>query len=207
MIYDSSFFLTRHAESKLNMLNITCGSIDSDITQKGIIQAHNLGKMIASINNKPKIILHTGLIRTKKTALIINEYLNIKVGECQALKEHSFGDWEGLPWEIVVKNLDEGVSPPNGESRKNFILRINKEIKSLLFNIPTPPLIVAHGGTFYAIGRHYNINLENINNCQLYFFKIRFDTNGGEAPSYYIRVYKYFYNLYNYKYKQKQILL
>ena len=165
--------LLRHGQSKWNLENRFTGWKDVPLTDLGIKEAKNAGKLIKTNNIKFDKIFSSVLERANKTAqiaIVEAEMMEfIKNGELiytrnHNLNERDYGDLVGLnkaetankfgKEQVHIWRRSYDIPPPNGESLKNVVERVSpyfqKEIEPLLFankNI----LIVAHGNSLRAI--------------------------------------------------------
>lgn len=154
--------LTRHGQSLWNIGETNekyCGggdkSFDVPLTELGIIQAHKVGKTIAKKFNITKIF-SSPLKRAKESAKIINKYINCELKFLDNLREISYGFWEGLTREEIIKlypdNYREWVNDPantapyEGETgyqvRDRIVLFFNSLMKEIKDNENI--LIVGH---------------------------------------------------------------
>lgn len=88
---------TRHGETLWNIEGRVQGAMDSPLTQKGVMQARRLGLRL----QKEGItrIYSSDLPRAKATADEIRQELGLEeIMLHPALRELSFGDWEGKNW-------------------------------------------------------------------------------------------------------------
>jgi len=173
MIIRKPFYLMRHAQTVANKKEVACGLLDSSLTNTGIRQAKKASKAFSPYLEKVTTIYHSALIRSRNTAEYLKGSHKITMFEIPGINEHSFGDWEGLSWKFVFNNLIEGNKPPGGESRDEFALRIRNTLNFLLSNHSSDsiPLLVAHGGTFFAIAHLFEFEVINIPNCYLCYFE------------------------------------
>jgi broad specificity phosphatase PhoE len=168
------FYMIRHGQSEANEQNLTAGGgHDTPLTKKGENQAHSLSPYLSSLDIRPYHIFASPMKRAHKTAKLINQEINLDITLVHNLHETQFGDWEGLPWDDVLPKLNNGEAPPNGEDDQMFSLRIQKTIKNILEETPDNeiPMIVAHGGLFYAMGLMYEYGMSPIQNCHLHLFE------------------------------------
>lgn len=167
-----SFYLLRHAETMANTQELACGLLDSPLTPRGYEQAKEAAVIISKFRKQPTSIYHSALSRSFETAKVIADFNNLSMIECSDLNEHNFGEWEGFPWCHVLSLLNSNHIPPKGESRKTYIQRVRKAFFKILSeaNLNNPPLIVGHGGTFFALGQLYQFNVIDVANCQLFYF-------------------------------------
>lgn len=173
MIPSVPFYLIRHGESEANVLNLVAGgAVDSPLTDIGRAQADALSAyMVDHLPVRPRHLFHSPQIRAKETAQRVNAKLNLAMTEIDDLREHMMGDWEGKDWTVIRPHIMADERAPNGESRTDFSKRIKRVLDEILAIDPeTPPLIVAHGGTFHAIGKLYEWKFGAMQNCHLHLF-------------------------------------
>ena len=166
------FYLIRHGETVVNAEHLIGGGADPEITEKGIMQAKEVGSWVHKVSPRPSCLVRSDRSRTKITAECVNENLGLDIHIEPDLDEHDFGDMIGMKaeeaFEIVLKR---GETPPNGESFADFTLRIQKSISHVLDTYPDTPMIVAHGGLFRAIAKMYDLPLWKSGNCELHYFE------------------------------------
>ena len=169
------FYLIRHGQSTANVRHITAGGLfDCPLTKKGREQAANLGPFLKdSMLPKPSRLYHSTMIRARDTAQILNETLKLEMVPDFELREHDMGAWDGLPWTDVMPHLKASQSPPGGETTKQFSDRIMHVLKKIMItsDFENPPMVVAHGGLFHAIGFMYEYAMSEIENCHLHYFE------------------------------------
>ncbi len=172
MIPQTSFYLLRHGESEANLAGKAAGGgVDSLLTPKGESQARDLAEVIHNLAVKPSMIFTSPMKRARRTAEIVNEGLNLPLTIEEHLEEHHVGEWEGQPWGIIGPKMIAGEIPPGGENYEQYAERVKRVLTPILEQqYETPPLIVAHGGTFRAIGHLYSWEIRRVQNCQLHRF-------------------------------------
>lgn len=91
--------------------------------------------------NKPVFVIHSPIKRAAQTASKIAEKLNAELVELETIKEIGFGDWDGLTNEELFVGHEEHyqkwrgsyeIAPPNGESLKDFDLRVGQALNFIL---------------------------------------------------------------------------
>jgi 2,3-bisphosphoglycerate-dependent phosphoglycerate mutase len=165
--------LLRHGQSQWNLENRFTGWKDVPLTEQGIKEAKNAGKLIKKNNIKFDKIYSSILERANKTAEIaikeaeINElYKNGKLNYVRdkSLNERDYGDLVGLnkaetadkfgKEQVQIWRRSYETPPPNGESLKNVVERVSpyftEQIEPLLLKEKNI-LIVAHGNSLRAI--------------------------------------------------------
>lgn len=171
------FYLIRHGQSTANVRHITAGGLfDCALTDLGRQQPQALAPFLKEhMLPRPSRIYHSTMIRARDTAQYLNEGLGLDMIPDFDLREHDMGAWDGLPWVDVLPQLKAGTPPPGGESTQTFANRIMHTLKKILITseIENPPMIVAHGGLFHAIGFMYEYAMSEIQNCHLHYFEPR----------------------------------
>ena len=180
MLPAKPFYLIRHGQSEANVARVACGSIDSPLTALGRSQAETLAPYLTQLEQPPVAVYHSDLSRARDTAVILNQTLKLPIYPRQDLREHHFGEWEGLPWPEVEPHLERGESPPGGESHSIFAQRIQSALSDIMAKAPGIPMIIAHGGLFHAIGFMYEYAMSEVQNCHLHYFEPNSD--GGVFP-------------------------
>ena len=174
MLPPRAFYMIRHGESEANAANLTAGGgFNAPLTAKGAGQAKTLAPYLAQLDVKPSKIYASSMIRAHNTAILINEQMQLGITTHDELRETDFGDWEGRPWREVQPLLDSGLSPPNGECSRTFSTRIQSALDDILAHEDDGniPMVVAHGGLFWAMGLMYEYGMSHIQNCHLHLFE------------------------------------
>jgi broad specificity phosphatase PhoE len=120
----STVMLIRHGETDWNVREIFRGRIDVELNETGIKQAELLGNYLAEEN---MLALYSSpLKRALKTAEIIAGYHDINVEVVPELIDFDYGEWQGLPHDVVKERYKElynvwlrdpdRVKMPKGES-------------------------------------------------------------------------------------------
>ncbi len=172
MIPAAAFYLIRHGESEANLAGKAAGGgVDSPLTVKGEEQASALADVIENLAVKPSAIFVSPMKRAIKTADIINTHLKLPVTVLDVFEVHHVGYWEGRPWSEIGPYMKAGINPPNGENYDQYAARVKRVLAPVLSQtFETPPLFVAHGGTFYMIGHLYGWKIRDVKNCHLHLF-------------------------------------
>ena len=153
-----TLILARHGETDWNKNGLLQGSSDfAKLNNVGKKQAKALGKALLSLN--VDIIYSSPLKRASETAEIINKILKKEMVFDDALKERNWGDWEGRDAAVEFLRLEKmdirtrfNFMPPNGESWKEFEIRLIKSIEKIIENNNDKRvLIVTHGGSIRAL--------------------------------------------------------
>ena len=159
--------LVRHGQSDWNEKNLFTGWENPGLTEKGLVEAKETGKILKNSGFEYSYLYTSILDRAINTANIILREL--KVGEIKtirssALNERDYGDLTGLnkdearkKWgdeQVHIWRRSYDVPPPSGESLKNTAERVlpyfKKEILPLLED-KNSILISAHGNSLRAL--------------------------------------------------------
>ncbi len=144
----------RHAEAEGNANRVFHGWTDSNITEKGRLQAQIVAEKISGLDID--VIYSSSLKRTVQTASYIANKKRLPVICSDDLKEINGGDWEDISWEELERKWPEqyglwGKMPhlhimPNGESMVGLMERLLTEIRRIIgINKGRNVCIVTHG--------------------------------------------------------------
>lgn len=162
-----NLILVRHGQSEWNAKNLFTGWKDPGLTDQGVSEAKNAGKLILEQKIEFDVMYTSMLSRAQKTGDIILGILNhkeIPIIKNEALNERHYGSLAGLNKDDARKKWGEeqvhiwrrsfDIPPPDGESLKDTAERVlpyfNDEIMPNVIkgdNI----LIAAHGNSLRAL--------------------------------------------------------
>ena len=157
----------RHGETAFNAENRLQGQLDIPLSARGRDQARAVGKALSArlpteIDRleETQAFVSSPLSRARETMEIARAEMGLDPAgyrQDAALKELSFGAWQGLTWaEIAVrdrKGLAErqrnkwAFAPPGGESYAMLAERVSAWLASLT----AEALVVSHGGVARVI--------------------------------------------------------
>jgi probable phosphoglycerate mutase len=152
--------LIRHGESTWNESATIQGQADgAALTDKGRRQVR---KSAATLGNGTfDEVISSDLRRAVETAQIVAEALGLSVTTSSALRERSFGIYEGRPLAdlgpelsgiLDGKVVDASAHPEGGESLDVFYNRVGSYVEELRRREGRPRvLLVTHGGTIRVI--------------------------------------------------------
>jgi probable phosphoglycerate mutase len=152
----------RHGETAYNAENRLQGQLDAPLNARGLEQARSIGRtLVARIGTEIEQLEAVGafiaspLVRARETMEIARDAVGLTPGRYRldaALKEISFGAWEGLNWPEIEARDPKGViarrkdkwsfTPPGGESYATLVERLRPWLNGLSGDA----LVVAHGG-------------------------------------------------------------
>lgn len=160
-------FITRHGQAEDNVRGITMGQRDSALTALGIQQARDKALNIKKLSRKINRIYASDLGRCMQTAQIIAEILGVqKVMPDKDLREISFGNYEGLPYDVIPKVKGGYMKRrfPGGESNEIMATRVIDMINHVYeINKDACVLIVLHSGPIAVIlASYYSKNIQEM---------------------------------------------
>ena len=159
--------LVRHGQSEWNAKNLFTGWKDPGLTDQGLAEAKNAGKLILDENIQFDFMYTSMLSRAQKTGDIILGVLNhkeIPIVKNEALNERDYGSLAGLNKDDARKKWGEeqvhiwrrsfDIPPPAGESLKDTADRVlpyfEAEIMPKVIS-GSSILIAAHGNSLRAL--------------------------------------------------------
>lgn len=151
-----SILLVRHGETEWNRERRNQGRFDSPLTERGIVQAHAIGRLIATLPNAAAgRIVASPLGRARRTAEIIRNHLDPapELGLDDRIRELSIGSWDGLTYSEIAMcapGIFDGdgrsewcFRSPDGERYKDFAARVGDWLSD---PVDAPlTVIVTHG--------------------------------------------------------------
>ena len=159
--------LVRHGQSEWNAKNLFTGWKDPGLTDQGVAEAKNAGRLILEQNIRFDLMYTSMLSRAQKTGDIILGVLNHKevpIVKNEALNERHYGSLAGLNKDDARKQWGEeqvhiwrrsfDIPPPDGESLKDTAERVlpyfEAEIMPKIIS-GSSILIAAHGNSLRAL--------------------------------------------------------
>ena len=162
-----NLILVRHGQSEWNAKNLFTGWKDPGLTNQGVSEAKNAGKLILEQNIEFDVMYTSMLSRAQKTGDIILKILNhkeIPIIKNEALNERHYGSLAGLnkddarrKWgdeQVHIWRRSFDIPPPDGESLKDTADRVlpyfETEIMPKVIS-GSSILIAAHGNSLRAL--------------------------------------------------------
>lgn len=144
--------IVRHGETDWNSIGRLQGSTDVPLNEKGIQQAKESGEFLKDW--QWDVIITSPLQRAKRTAQIINSYMDIPLVEMDDFKEKYFGVGEGLTYE-ERKKLYPDHKYPNEDDQETFTKRLMNGLEKINQEYyEKKVLLVCHGAVINAILAH-----------------------------------------------------
>lgn len=175
-------YVARHGETKQNRQGLLLGQKDVELNERGIAQAHELGKRVKNLS--VDLIISSSMIRAKQTAEIVNGYIYKMVKIDPRLVERNVGVYDGLTLKEVQERFQRGYTsemaynktPPGGESAQEVQNRVFAAIDDLKKNYPDKKiLVITHSFIVRMINKYFNpaISAEDFFNFTLKNVEVR----------------------------------
>jgi alpha-ribazole phosphatase len=158
----SRVILVRHGESALNRQLRYSGQQDTPLTDLGHAQHQRLRTRLAA--EPIDRVVHSDLARCRDLAEMVAEDRGLRAEPEPALREASFGIWEGLTYEMAMSRDRQAMvafnrdpvqhGPPGGESLAALVARARPCFDALVRahkDREGTLLVVSHGGTLRAL--------------------------------------------------------
>ncbi len=162
-----NIFICRHGETLWNKSKKYQGQLNSELTDKGLLQAHKIGNFLLEHNIKH--LYTTPLDRAVQTTKIVSEIIDVKYKIIENLKEIDFGLFQGSLRSTIKEEYADffknrsghevTTKYPNGESFIDVINRVDN-INNELFKHKKNVAIIGHNFINKAI-RGYLCNLSS----------------------------------------------
>lgn len=157
-------YFVRHGQTDWNVQSRIQGQSDIPLNQRGIAQAKALVAQLKTL--AIDCIITSPLQRTKQTAALLNETLQVPILEEEGLKERDFGEFEGvLKSEMdfdAAFDYEQDRHYESCENIRDFYERIYTCLDELKKKMAGQSvLLVAHGAVsiaiyYYAQGKQYD---------------------------------------------------
>ncbi len=156
------FYLVRHGETADNQQMRYLGTRDEPLTESGVRQAQRAAEALSVL--PIKMVISSPLHRAADTAALIGEACGVGFRLDPRLAEGSFGSWEGLTRDEVLKRgsrdmellarweSDASIAPPGGESIVNIqkrMIHLGEELTGEFANASV--VLVSHVGPIKAL--------------------------------------------------------
>ncbi|MEO1280710.1 MAG: 2,3-bisphosphoglycerate-dependent phosphoglycerate mutase [Pseudomonadota bacterium] len=166
----NALVLVRHGQSEWNKLNLFTGWRDPDLTEQGVAEAHEAGRLLKARGFNFDIAYTSLLQRANRTlALMLGELeqTDLATHRDQALNERDYGDISGMnkdeareKWgaeQIHIWRRSFDVPPPGGESLKDTAERVIPYYTEKIWpdlQAGKTVIVAAHGNSIRALIMH-----------------------------------------------------
>ena len=140
--------LLRHGATAPNLQGLRCGGdLDAPLTELGRLQATQAALRIRELRISVGVIVTSRLARTRETAQIVSRILHgVEIAIEPAFAERRLGAWNLQPVAATEEALSQGLTPPGGESNREFVERVSRAVQAWLPRLPEQPLLVGSKG-------------------------------------------------------------
>lgn len=152
----NKFYFVRHGEAEKDLSQILdYDEVGSPLTERGREQMRQVAQTVKDYGITK--IVASPVIRTKETAEIFSQALNIPVEFDSRLRELDFGDWRGTSSAAWRSNDTDSTErwltgPPNGESWSTLQRRMADAVADINSqNKGETILVVSHGDPLYVL--------------------------------------------------------
>lgn len=159
----------RHGQTDYNKENRCMGSLDIPLNAIGEQQAYDARE---SLNDLPiDRVISSPLQRAYTTAEIIADHHMLSLETSVLLVEANWGEMEGkLKTDpTLFTQWRNGLVFNGGESFENVKHRVKSALIEFL-TADSTPLIVSHGGVYWALLELLNLAYSDVHNCQIVYF-------------------------------------
>lgn len=173
----SKLVIVRHGQSEYNKANIFTGWLDVDLTEEGVAEALQAGRLLKDY--KFDEAFSSKLIRANRTLDIILKEIgqtDIPITRSEKLNERMYGDLQGKNKDEAREEFGEeqvhiwrrsfDIAPPGGESLKDTLERVTPYFEKVIepeLRKGKNIIIIAHGNSLRSlIMKLENIAPENI---------------------------------------------
>lgn len=145
---EHAFHFVRHGATEPNARGLRCGGdLDVALTELGRKQARDAARRIREMKLDIGVIVCSALERARETAAIIGKSLGVATIAIEPLfNERRLGEWNLRPVSETDELLKRNVTPPGGESEKEFVARISSALERVQPLLASRPLIVSSKG-------------------------------------------------------------
>jgi len=149
--------LTRHGQTKENVLRLLQGQMPGELTDEGIQQAHKLREALASTHID--LIITSDLKRAVDTTNIFNQERQLPVILEPLIRERDFGIHTGMPYAGITGELD-----PSAESVEAMFARAAEWLNKVAREHDGKTILVISHGLFLRViqGAFYNKTIREI---------------------------------------------
>lgn len=167
-----TIYFVRHGETDWNIQGKMQGHTDIPLNATGEVQAHELRKKFKDI--RFDAVFSSDLQKAEKTAEIVSLEHDLAIQTTKALRERSYGEFEGRTKEevqVIINNLlvklaDEEKKTaklfPEQENDEEVVSRVITFLREVaVANANKTVLVVSHGGVVRELLEHFGYGEQN----------------------------------------------
>ncbi|MGE0396938.1 MAG: histidine phosphatase family protein [Kofleriaceae bacterium] len=145
--------IARHGQTAWNALGRLQGHTDIELDEVGRTQARELAAHLRAMSIAS--VWTSDLCRARETGAIVATALGLGEPRVEPeLRERRFGVFEGLTRDECAAQhpdawrawLESTTAPPGGEPREDAVARMERALRRIAIEAPSPALVVSHGG-------------------------------------------------------------
>ena len=152
-----TLLLTRHGQTRENVLRVLQGQMPGELTDEGIRQAEELRDSL--VGTPIDLIISSDLKRAADTAQIINSKLHLPLTLDPLIRERDFGTHTGMPYAGITGELD-----PSAETVEQMFARASAWLRKVYETYPDKTILVICHGLFLRViqGAFYGKTIRDI---------------------------------------------
>lgn len=163
-------YVTRHGQTQYNIEVRICGRANVRLTEKGILQAHELAQSMQDTD--VDLIISSPLVRAKETADIVGAAIGVPVEVDDRLAERDYGvidgTYEGTPG-FMEQWVQFGYQYPEGESLLKVVQRVYNFLDDIKQRYADKKvMVISHGGVCRVINSYF----ESLDNEDFFKFNL-----------------------------------
>lgn len=158
-----TLYLVRHGQTNGNATDVAHGFYDDELNEKGRAQAELLGQRLK--NHHFDAIYSSDSKRAIQTAEPLLKFRSdYNIETSPELREKSFGEYEGYPWDRIKDDFPEILDPeigsdvklPGGESDRDHMERVARFTNKIIVKHGDDAtiLVFSHGGSIKSAAVH-----------------------------------------------------
>lgn len=173
----ATLFFIRHGETEANVEGILTGTLETDLTEKGLQEARVMSEKLSTSFDG---YICSPLKRTHQTLRAIKGEVNFEIDE--RVTEVCSGDWQGMKKDELPKEeytlYKKGLfNPPNGEKLEDVNARALDFLRDMFskYTKNEKILIVTHNAFMRQLKRLFVSNSEASEPKNLEIFKVDYE--------------------------------
>ena len=165
----------QHTESVHHTNGMVGSWTDWNLSEKGILQAENIGKNLSSELSEKYVIYSSDLLRAKQTAQIVGKHLDSKPILKTELRERDLGEAveKSVQWlreniEKPERTVDDRLFP-SAESRRDEWNRLKPFFDEITSNDEEHIIIVSHGDLLSVFNAMwFGLSVESLEKSEIF---------------------------------------